>query len=74
MVYTERTDKYLTTAKDNASQSKAASQKPEQISSSGGSSSGSAGAWSGKASTEDKWKYNNMVKNNRDQFNGMHFS
>ncbi|KAH8289941.1 hypothetical protein KR018_008800 [Drosophila ironensis] len=73
MVYTERTDKCLSSAaKDNPSSKGQANSKPNGNSGSG-SGSGS-GAWSSQASSAEKWKYNNMVKNDRDKFNGMHFS
>ncbi|KAL7740979.1 hypothetical protein ACLKA6_013425 [Drosophila palustris] len=68
MVYTERTDKYLTTSKDNAAQSKAPS------SSSSTSTSSSSSSKTSSSHSSDKWKYNNMVKDNRDKFNSLHFS
>ncbi|EDW13273.1 uncharacterized protein LOC6577900 [Drosophila mojavensis] len=76
MVYTERTDKCLTSSKESAGkQDKSQSKYQSSFSSrSGSSSSSSSGAWSSQASSDEKWKYNNMVKDNRDQFNGMHFS
>ncbi|XP_034474057.1 uncharacterized serine-rich protein C1E8.05 [Drosophila innubila] len=79
MVYTERTDKYLTTSKDNAGQTKSSSSSPSPSSSSSSpssktTSSHSAGAWSSQASNAEKWKYNNMVKDDRDKFNSLHFS
>ncbi|XP_030556782.1 uncharacterized protein LOC115759830 [Drosophila novamexicana] len=67
MVYTERTDLCLSSSKDNAGQGKS---QPKTTS----SPSSSSGAWSSQASSAEKWKYNNMVKDNRDKFNGMHFS
>lgn len=70
MVYTERTDKCLTSGKDSTDKSKSSptssASKPQ--------SSHSSGSWSSQASSADKWKYNNMVKDNRDQFNNLHFS
>ncbi|XP_016969789.1 uncharacterized protein LOC108037667 [Drosophila rhopaloa] len=69
MVYTERTDKCLSNStKDNHS-----SKTQTQPKSNSGSGLGS-GSWSSQASSAEKWKYNNMVKNDRQQFNGMHFS
>ncbi|KAH8376872.1 hypothetical protein KR093_001819 [Drosophila rubida] len=73
MVYTERTDKCLSTSKDNAATSKSPSTSATSSSSSASSSS-SKTSWSSQASSGDKWKYNNMVKDNRDKFNSMHFS
>ncbi|XP_017001680.2 uncharacterized protein [Drosophila takahashii] len=70
MVYTERTDKCLSSTKDNQSSK---SQSHSKSNSGSGSGSGS-GSWSSQASSAEKWKYNNMVKNDRQQFNGMHFS
>ncbi|ALC39360.1 CG10570 [Drosophila busckii] len=69
MVYAERTDKCL--AKNDASQSK--SPKTSSASYTKQQSNHGSGSWSSQASSADKWKYNNMVKDNRDQFNGMHF-
>lgn len=80
MVYTERTDKCLSNGKDNAAQTKSSPNSSNSSSSSSYSSttkaqsSHSSGAWSSQAATEDKWKYNNMVKDKRDQFNNLHFS
>ncbi|EDV31562.1 uncharacterized protein Dana_GF14487 [Drosophila ananassae] len=72
MVYTERTDKCLSsTAKDNPS-SKV--QSPSKHTTGSGSAAGSGSSWSSQASNAEKWKYNSMVKNDRDKFNGMHFS
>ncbi|XP_060666291.1 uncharacterized protein LOC132798449 [Drosophila nasuta] len=73
MVYTERTDKCLTSSKDNAASSKSQSNSTSS-SPSKTHSSNSSGAWSSQASSSEKWKYNNMVKDNRDHFNSMHFS
>ncbi|XP_064546496.1 uncharacterized protein LOC135434063 [Drosophila montana] len=70
MVYTERTDLCLSSSKDNAGQGKS---QPKSTSSPSSSSS-SSGAWSSQASSAEKWKYNNMVKDNREKFNAMHFS
>ncbi|EDW03364.1 uncharacterized protein LOC6570603 [Drosophila grimshawi] len=69
MVYTERNDKCLANSKDKVGQNPYSSEekKPQ-------SSPSSSGAWSSQASNAEKWKYNNMVKDNRDKFNGMHFS
>ncbi|KAI8043737.1 serglycin [Drosophila gunungcola] len=77
MVYTERTDKCLSsTTKDNHSSKGQSQSKSASGSGSGsGSVSGSgSGSWSSQASSAEKWKYNNMVNNDRQQFNGMHFS
>ncbi|XP_016964732.1 uncharacterized protein LOC108034356 [Drosophila biarmipes] len=69
MVYTERTDKCLSS---NTKDSKSSKDQGHSKTNSG-SASGS-GSWSSQASSAEKWKYNNMVKNDRQQFNGMHFS
>ncbi|KAH8419278.1 hypothetical protein KR222_003821 [Zaprionus bogoriensis] len=71
MVYTERTDKCLTSGKDSAAQTKSS---PSSTAATKSQSSQSSGSWSSQASSAEKWKYNNMVKDNRDQFNSMHFS
>ncbi|BFF96264.1 uncharacterized protein DMAD_13500 [Drosophila madeirensis] len=73
MVYTERTDKCTTSTKDNHS-SKDRSRSNSQSQGSSSKPSHSSGAWSSQASSSDKWKYNNMVRDDREQFNGMHFS
>ncbi|KAH8334631.1 hypothetical protein KR059_012563 [Drosophila kikkawai] len=67
MVYTERNEKCLSSSSKDKPTSK-------DYNSSKSGSSGSATAWSGQASSPEKWKYNNMVQNDRDKFNGMHFS
>ncbi|EDW76579.1 uncharacterized protein Dwil_GK15534 [Drosophila willistoni] len=64
MVYSERTDKCSASPKDAPKIDSTPTHKPSH----------SSGAWSSKASSDEKWKYNNMVKDNRDKFNGMHFS
>ncbi|XP_017860336.1 PREDICTED: uncharacterized protein LOC108611982 [Drosophila arizonae] len=74
MVYTERTDKCLSSSKESAGKHDKSHSKHQSNFSSRSGSSSSSGAWSSQASSDEKWKYNNMVKDNRDQFNGMHFS
>ncbi|XP_017105355.3 uncharacterized protein [Drosophila bipectinata] len=71
MVYTERNDKCMSsTGKDNFS--KVQSHSKQNTGSGPATVSGSN--WSRQASSAEKWKYNSMVKNDRDNFNGMHFS
>ncbi|KAH8329475.1 hypothetical protein KR074_011528 [Drosophila pseudoananassae] len=72
MVYTERNDKCInSTAKDNPF-SKVQSNSKRNTGS--GPVTGSGSNWSSQASSAEKWKYNSMVKNDRDNFNAMHFS
>lgn len=63
MGYAERVDKC------NSNSSKDASKTDSYKSSGGNSGSGSK---SGSSGNKDAYKYNNMVKNDRDKFNNLH--
>ncbi|XP_013097820.1 putative uncharacterized protein DDB_G0281733 [Stomoxys calcitrans] len=83
MVYTNRTEKCISQDKGcEKPSSKFQSSSSHSYSSTSGSSSSSSTSvskyannnpWSKSASDADKWKYNNMVRDNRDHFNSMHF-
>ncbi|XP_023297596.2 uncharacterized protein LOC111680196 [Lucilia cuprina] len=74
MVYTNRTEKCLTSQEPSNTKSTTSGSKTTFANSSSSNSSSSANnAWSKNASDNDKWKYNNMVRNERDKFNSMHF-
>ncbi|XP_075153926.1 uncharacterized protein LOC142227338 [Haematobia irritans] len=80
MVYTNRTEKCISSQDNTVEKSGSKFQTPSVSSYSSNSSSGSTSkyannnAWSKSASDADKWKYNNMVRDSRDKFNSMHFN
>lgn len=73
MVYTNRTEKCLTSEEPSGTKNSSTGSKYQSSFSSSATTS-SNNAWSKNASDSDKWKYNNMVRNERDKFNNMHFN
>ncbi|XP_019890241.2 uncharacterized protein LOC109611640 [Musca domestica] len=80
MVYTNRTEKCISSqdnpgvkASANANSKYQSSCVPSYSSGSASGNKSTNNAWSKNASEADKWKYNNMVRENRDKFNSMHF-
>lgn len=78
MVYAERTERH--TSPTDQGNSNAANGKPHteatkySIEQRAASNSSTLNNWSNqKSSAEDKWKYNNMVRNDREKFNSLHF-
>ncbi|XP_069962401.1 uncharacterized protein [Bactrocera oleae] len=78
MVYAERMERHISPT--DQGNSNATNGKPhaeatkyamEQRSSNSSSTSNNWG--SHKSPSEDKWKYNNMVRNDREKFNSLHF-
>ncbi|XP_037884035.1 uncharacterized protein LOC119634148 [Glossina fuscipes] len=82
MVYTNRTEKCNSSTEETVttkSEKHFKDQKNGNYSDSNKSSQstsaiGANNAWSKNAAESDKWKFNNMIKNNRDAFNSLHFN
>ncbi|XP_055918857.1 uncharacterized protein LOC129950929 [Eupeodes corollae] len=75
MVYTERTDKYLSNGSPAEVKTKSPSSSFKTSSAPADSSFRSSGNCSSSSShkmEDSKWKYNRMVKEDRDKFNNLH--
>lgn len=78
MVYTNRIEKYSTSQESNSIKSSTSRLKyPTSYGVNSNLNSNSSiatnNSWSRSAVDNEKWKYNNMVSDDRDKFNGMHF-
>lgn len=78
MVYTNRTEKCTTsqesnTVKTTSSGSQYRTSFGVNSNLNSNSSMPISNSWSKNAADTDKWKYNKMVRDDRDKFNGMHF-
>ncbi|XP_036329482.1 uncharacterized protein LOC118741595 isoform X1 [Rhagoletis pomonella] len=80
MVYTERTERYIeptdqcsTSAGSSKSHTASFKYSKEQHSSSNSSAYKNSSWETKQPPSEDKWKYNNMVRNDREKFNSLHF-
>lgn len=72
MVYTNRTEKCIS-SQDNPAAKTTANSSYQSSCGQNNPAKQTNNAWSKSVSEADKWKYNKMVRDDRDKFNSMHF-